>query len=457
MEINLLAGQNLIKKKNFGDALNIFRSLIKSNNKNKIIYFYLGLVYFELNNYDKSIYFYNKYLKNYPNSISALLNLAIIAQSSGKIDSAKFFYLKVISLDDTKIRAYYGLSIININFLTNEHYKNIILLLKNDKISEYEKSLINFVLSKKEEKNKNYVTEIKYLEKFNLHNFDSNYKYNLNSEFYYKKIINKHYNKIKFSIREKNSKVIKNIQPIFVIGLPRSGSTLIESILTSGKDEIKSSGESHIFNMSILEQISPKIFVNNFNEKNFIFEVDQNKIRKFVLKRYGQFNIFSENVKPIFIDKSLENFFNIEIILNIFPKAKFLHTFRNPVDSIVSIYRSMLPELSWTHKIKDILEYTDNYQKIINHFKLKYPKKIMDINLEKFTYDNEIIAEKIYEFCDLKWNKKYLEFYKRNNLYTKTLSFNQIRSEISKYDTKKYKPYIGLLEGEDKKYEWLKI
>ena len=117
----------------------------------------------------------------------------------------------------------------------------------------------------------------------------------------------------------------------------------------------------------------------------------------------------------------------------------------------------MLPELSWTHKIKDILEYTDNYQKIINHFKLKYPKKIMDINLEKFTYDNEIIAEKIYEFCDLKWNKKYLEFYKRNNLYTKTLSFNQIRSEISKYDTKKYKPYIGLLEGEDKKYEWLKI
>jgi len=48
MEINLLAGQNLIKKKNFGDALNIFRSLIKSNNKNKIIYFYLGLVFKKL-------------------------------------------------------------------------------------------------------------------------------------------------------------------------------------------------------------------------------------------------------------------------------------------------------------------------------------------------------------------------------------------------------------------------
>ena len=158
----------------------------------------------------------------------------------------------------------------------------------------------------------------------------------------------------------------------------------------------------------------------------------------------------------IFIDKSLENFFNIEIIMKIFPNAKFLHTFRDPIDSVISIYQSMLPELSWTHKIEDILDYTDNYKKVISYFKIKYPNNIMDIDLKKFTNQAEETGKKIYEFCDLKWNKKYLEFYKRKDLHSKTISFNQIRKKISIYDIKKYQPYINLLDQYKNKYEWLK-
>ena len=81
----------------------------------------------------------------------------------------------------------------------------------------------------------------------------------------------------------------------------------------------------------------------------------------------------------------------------------------------------------------------------------------MDINLEKFTNESENIAEKIYKFCDLKWNKKNLEFYKRNDLFSKTISFSQIRNKISKYDSTKYKPYIDLIKDETKQNEWLKI
>ena len=116
----------------------------------------------------------------------------------------------------------------------------------------------------------------------------------------------------------------------------------------------------------------------------------------------------------------------------------------------------MLPELAWTHSIKDILDYIDNYKKIINHFKIKYPEKIMDIDLKKFTHEAEVTGKKIYEFCGLKWNKKYLEFYKRNDLYSKTISFNQIRQKISIYDMKKYESYIGLLDQYKNKYKWIK-
>ena len=128
------------------------------------------------------------------------------------------------------------------------------------------------------------------------------------------------------------------------------------------------------------------------------------------------------------------------MILKIFPRAKFIHTFRNLKDSIISIYQSMLPELSWAHSIENILIYINNYLKVIQYFKVKYPNSIIDVNLEKFTESSEKISKEIYKFCNLDWHDTILQFYKRDDLYTKTLSFNQIRKKVSKYDKNAYQP-----------------
>ena len=455
--MDFLTGQKLIKQKEYGKALSIFLKLLENGVENKTIFFYLGLIYSELNNFNKSIFNYNKYLKFYPKSKSALLNLAIVKQSIGKIDAARDIYLKLIDLDKSQIRPYFGLSLLNINFLTDDHFLYIRQIEKNEKISLHEKSLIYFILSKKEKENKNYEKEIQYLEDFNISSFNSNYSYNQTSQFYYENIINNFYNKIEFIGGVKDFKKTKDFVPIFIVGLPRSGSTLIESILTSFDKKITTCAESHVINMAVLEQIGSKIYIKDFDIKKFIFKINHVKFEESALKRYNNFNIIDSNLKTIFVDKSLENFFNIEIILKIFPNAKFLHTFRDPVDSIISIYQSMLPELSWTHKIKDILEYINNYKKIISYYKKKYPTKILDVELENFTQESEIMGQKIFEFCSLKWDKKYLEFYKRKDLHSKTISFNQIRKEISPYNNKKYKPYIGLLEKYKNKYEWIEF
>tara|TARA_Y100000591_G_C21691438_1_gene623339 strand:+ start:641 stop:982 length:342 start_codon:yes stop_codon:yes gene_type:complete len=94
-------GQKFVAQKEFGKALNIFLNL---KNKNDATYFYLGLIYFELNNFSKSIYYYNKFLKKKPNSIIALYNLAFVRQSIGEIEMAKNIYLKLIEIDHNKIQ-----------------------------------------------------------------------------------------------------------------------------------------------------------------------------------------------------------------------------------------------------------------------------------------------------------------------------------------------------------------
>lgn len=453
--MNFQLGQTLIKRKEFGKALKIFLDLKKNSSDIKIL-FYLGKIYFELNNFNKSIFYYKKFLKKEPDSTNVLYNLALANQSTGKIESARKIYLKLIKLDTNKIRAYFGLFTLSSDYITDDDYKDIISIKVNQKLSIYEEGIVNFILSKKEKKNKNYQKEIKYLKDFHLNVFNSNYTYNMSSQFYYNKIISKFYNKIKIIKNYEITIEDNKISPIFIIGLPRSGSTLMESILTSGKKKIFSYGETHVFNMSILEQIGPEIFKTNFNIDNFEFQIDIKELNESITGRYLQFNQDTKKNSEIFIDKSLENFFNIEMILNIFPRAKFLHTFRNPLDSIISIYQSMLPELSWVHTIENILIYLNNYYEVLNYFKSKYPGIIMDINLEKFTKNNEEMAKEIYKFCDLNWDRETLDFYKRDDLHSKTLSFQQIRKKISKYDDKKYQPYHDLLNDYKNKYRWLK-
>ncbi len=105
----------------------------------------------------------------------------------------------------------------------------------------------------------------------------------------------------------------------------------------------------------------------------------------------------------------------------------------------------MLPELSWTHKIEDIIHYVNLYEKTIKHFKKKYPKSIIDVDLSTLTNNKEEETKKILSFCGVKLKENFLDFDKNKNLFNKTNSFLQVRNKIKKYEINKYQPYYYLL------------
>ena len=106
----------------------------------------------------------------------------------------------------------------------------------------------------------------------------------------------------------------------------------------------------------------------------------------------------------------------------------------------------MLPELSWAHKIKDIVEYINLYEKIIKYFKKKYPNKIIDVELSKLTYQQETEAKRLLDFCEIQFKEDFLDFDKNKKLFNKTNSFLQVREKIKKYEERKYKYYYHLIK-----------
>ena len=451
--MNLEAIKKLMYKQDFREAEKLLQKSLRTEKDKFMVFYFLGLVYFELRILDKSIQFFEESLKLRPNNISAYLKLAVLYQTMGDTESSKINYLKSIELDSNQIRSYYGLYQLKSKFLKDEYYDKIKNISLNVKENSTELAISKFLLSKYEINKNNLKDELTLLEDAHKTIFNSNLQYNKESDFYYKKIMQKYHNKIDF-LNVDNSAKQKYTKPIFIIGLPRTGSTLIESIIASDKNNYLSFGETSFFHMGILEQIKKKNLFNknNYNNVNNI-ELDFIELKDYLFKRYSQFNT-SESKKEI-IDKSLDNFFNIETILKVFPDAKFINSTRNIYDNIIAIYEKLLAKLSWAHAIKDILDYVDIYLRIIDYYKNKYPQNIISISLENLNNNKNIETKKIFEFCDLNWNEEIFEFHKRDNLYIKTSSNVQLRSGIQSYNYDKYKRYYPLFEDYKKNYQWL--
>lgn len=428
-----------IRKGQIQGPLKKLKSLYNKDNKNLDCIFFLGNINYKLNNPKESLYFFRKYNELKPNNILILLNIAMILQNLGKMNEAKKIYKKIITQKPNFVRAYYGLFTLDENNFNNEYLNKLDYLNSRSEISLFEKSLINFILSKIQKQKQNIESEIKLLKISHQQAYKGNLNNNRQSDFYYSKIIPKYFDKIKFLDKNFQYEALNYTKMIFIVGLPRSGSTYIETILSQSSEKIKSIGEYHGINMCIFDQIAEKIYSSKFNSKEFKLEIDKNLFQKSLKNRY----LFEDD--QIIIDKSLENIFNIEIILQFFPNAKFIHTFRNYEDSVIAIYQSMLSELSWAHDISSIKRYINNYYKVMNFFKTKYSDKILDLDIKKLTNSKELEAKKVFEFCNLVWDEKYLNYYDSNKLFSKTLSFKQIRSRINKYDDNKYRKYYHLI------------
>ena len=440
--------------KKIGDLVkseNTLKRVLKLEPNNSIALNNLGNIYSQRNDLNKAIIFYSKAVSIKKDYSNAIFNLALTSEEIGKKNDAIKLYKNAIRYDPDNLAFYHNLSRIDETIFLVKSINLIKKILKNKDCSNFNKSSGFFILAYDQKRKRNIKKEIEYLIQAHKFFLYSNEKIHNQISFFWIRLMPKIIKKFDFELEHTQ----KQIKPIFIVGLPRSGSTLIESILCSGKKIIPNGGETAIIHRTFMD-VSKNFFV----QKKFLIDGEKLNIneKSFVKKANDQYKLLNlTNKDNVFTDKSLENFFYIELIIKFFPNSKIIICKRNILQIIISIYQNFLPKIKWSHSIDNILEYIDNYFKIIDNFEKEYPNKMHIVELEKLIKNPINSSKDLFNFCNLEWDKKCLEFYKRDDLISKTASNVQVRSKIFSADQKKNIAYKEFLQPYASKYEWLKV
>ena len=404
-------------------------------------YLNLSYLYFKNNNHKTAIEVLKTGILSNQNNIELRFQLAEAYVITGKLINASKIYDEIVKLYPKNFYAIYRLYQLGKNNLDKNLKKSLKVCIKDSNTPSNQKKYANLLLAKYETKTNRSDLEFKYLK--DAHNIiyeEQKEIFHSNNQFIFNKLknIQNHFDSnINFQISNNTREKLK---PIFLFGLPRSGSTLIEKILIKGNSGYVSGEETKFFN-----PIANTIFKNN------------NNINSTLLNIYNSFNDrFELNKNNVFFtDKSLNNFFFLGWVKKVFPNAKLINCIRSPYIIISSILNHNLSNLSWAHRLEDIISYIDLYHEVT----LKWEKEF-EINFYKLHYSNlvndfETESKKLFDYCEIDWNKDIVDFNKNNEYISKTASNIKIREKLSKFEDAKYKSLAEYLYSKIRKPEWI--
>jgi len=343
-------------------------------------------------------------------------------------------FKKALILDPKYCAAYYGLSKVQKISLSDPVVQQIKKLLIDKTVLSSDKVYLNFTMAKIHESNDDDEQFFEYLTIGNkLRNQESKFDIGKtkNQITIIKNIFKNKIFKNKKLIEQFKEKI--EICPIFIVGMPRSGTSLIEQIL-SNNDIIFGAGELDTIHEFLLKLVS--------SESSEIQLIDGlNVLKKNYLERLEYITD-----KKIIIDKLPLNFYWIGFIKTIFPNAKIIHIKRDPIAINFSIYKNLFEEgaIEFSYDEDDIINFYKFYEELMQFWNEIYSDEILNIDYDLLVNNPAIEAKKIFKFTNVDFNSNYLKI-ENNSRAVTTASDLQIRNKIYKGSSgnwKKYKKYL---------------
>lgn len=232
--------------------------------------------------------------------------------------------------------------------------------------------------------------------------------------------------------------------PIFIVGLPRSGSTLLEQILASHSEVDGTLELPNILNF--VAQLNGRRMANENAKYPYVLsDLSEDAIQK-LGKAYIEDTRVHRGGAPYFTDKMPNNFRHIGLIKMILPNAKIIDARREPMACCFSGFKQLFSEgQAYSYKLEDIGRYYKDYVRLMDHWESVYPGQILRVQYEDVVDDLETQVSRIMAFCGLQMEPTCLEFYKTDRLVS-TPSSQQVRQPIFKTGKQQWKNFESYLQ-----------
>ena len=414
-----------------------FENLIKLDPRNFEALVSLGTVFIKLSKYHEGIKLYEESLKIKPENPRVYLSLGHALKTIGERKKSEAAYQNAIKYFSLSGEAYWSLA----NLKTYEFSDKEIINMESSltkNIHPNEMTQMHFALGKAYESKRQ---------------FDKSFKHYAEGNWQQRKQISYNAEDYKISIDELidffdknknlyNAKAQSNFDdPIFILGLPRSGSTMIEQILSSHS---LIEGTQELPNILTISR-DIKLIDQKKGYPNNLLGLDQSSFDD-LGKKYIDETKWARSSTPYFIDKMPNNFVHIGLIKLILPKAKIIDARRNPMDTCFSCFKQYFAKgQHFTYDLDDIARYYKDYVRLMDYWKQLFPEEIFTINYEQVIDNPNDRIRDLLEFCNVKFEDSCINFHKSKRP-VKTASSEQVRQPMYKTGLDYWKNYSNNLD-----------
>lgn len=425
-------GNSLKKLARLEESVSSYKKAILLKSNYSEAFNNLGLALEELGKLEDAQKFYRQAISSDHKNFYAHNNLGVVLRSMGRIDEAKSNFNKAIDINPEFANAYYNLSSIIKFKEKDELFNKMYEIYINQNLSEKESCLINYALAKANE---------------DLNNVEQSFLHYLKGNKLRKKMLNYDFkNDVKiFDQIKLNSKLIiehslninelkVSLVPVFIVGMPRSGTTLVEQIISSHSN-VTGAGEL--------------VFINELGGKlaKGISKINKSSLLDFRKSYLNELKKISDGNK-IITDKLPQNFRYIGLIASALPEARIIHIQRNPAAVCWSNFKHYFSKngLGYTYSLDDVVSYYKLYLNLMKHWRNMLDHKIYNLDYEALVENQENETRKLINHLNLDWESKCLSP-QDNKKNVPTASTIQVRKKVYKGSSQQWLKFKPFLQG----------
>jgi len=397
----------------------------------------LGNTLRELSQLETAVKYYKQAIAIKPDYAQAYHNLGIVFKELGQHDASLKSYEKAVAIKPDYVKAHHSISFLK-KFTENDpQITQMQSLLSAGNLSQSDRKHLCFALSKANEDLGKQDEFFEYLHEGNrLRKEELDYSLEIDQKLF--SIIKK-----MFKTPKSLSYEALTVRPIFIVGMPRSGTTLVEQIIASHQ-AVYGAGEL----TTLGNLIAPIIENFSTHNKNRLSKKDFLSIRQQYLDALSVFNA----PEDVITDKMPLNFQYIGFILSAFPEAKIVHLKRDARATCWSIYRRYFFRVGngwcnhgWAYNLDDLAGFYGLYTDLMDFWHQTFPGKIYDICYEDLTTNQEEETRKLLDYCELDWDENCLNFHATKRA-VKTASALQVRQKMYQGSSEAWKKHEAYLQ-----------